>query len=147
MVLPPYQCTSVIFFSTVSLTTKVSFMKLIWYRVKIWPSSLLSNNARASLTTSAPLNLPLWSPPSVPASRSTNDHCGAPYGVLVSLLISVPVIFHQVGRSSEPTRSSNPLRRQLAHTTQTIKYLVVIHPKLVNKFWMWFTSVLYWHFV
>ncbi|KAG1760579.1 hypothetical protein EDD22DRAFT_954814 [Suillus occidentalis] len=102
---------------------------LAWYIQP--PSSPLSNNTRASLTTPAPLNLPLWSPPSAPASGSTNDRRCAPHGVSASLLTLVPVISHWAGRSSDPTRSSNLLRRQLARTTQTIKYLVVIHPEPV----------------
>ncbi|KAG1776627.1 hypothetical protein EV702DRAFT_326930 [Suillus placidus] len=96
------------------------------------PPSPLSNNAGALLTTPAPPNLRLWSPPSASASGSTNDRRRAPHGVSASPLTSVPVISRRAGRSGDPTRSSNPSRRQLAQrTTHTIKYLVVIHPEPV----------------
>jgi hypothetical protein len=80
----------------------------------------------------APLTLRLWSPPHAPASGTTNDRRRAPHGVSASPLTSVPIISSRAGRSGNSTRSSTASRRQLTQrTTQSIKYLVVIHPELV----------------
>ncbi|KAG1813759.1 hypothetical protein EV424DRAFT_1565268 [Suillus variegatus] len=96
------------------------------------PPSPLSSNTGAPPTTPAPLTLRLWSPPHAPASGTTNDRRRAPHGVSASPLTSVPIISSRAGRSGNSTRSSTAPRRQLTQrTTQSIKYLVVIHPEPV----------------
>jgi len=103
---------------------------LAWYIQP--PPSPLSSNAGAPTMIPAPLTLRLWSPPHAPASGTTNDRRRAPHGVSASPLTSVPIISSRAGRSGNSTRSSTASRRQLTQrTTQSIKYLVVIHPELV----------------
>ncbi|KAG1722616.1 hypothetical protein EDB19DRAFT_1916582 [Suillus lakei] len=128
----PIICSTYNFTTAHSSSSSSGSPALAWY-IQPPPSPLSSNHdSGASLTTPAPPNLRLWSPPSAPASGSTNDRRRAPHGVSASPLTSVPIISRRAGRSGDPTRSSNPPRRQLTQRTiHTIKYLVVIHPEPV----------------